>query len=422
MNWLSKEQIPSLFEIPSSGRLLLAFSGGSDSLCLMYLLSIVAKDRCEALYINHHIRSDKELELEISLNKRNAELLGIKLSVVDLEKGSVDSYSKLRHCGIEAACRALRYKALEEYAKNNNFDYILTAHHREDQVETVLMRMLSGSPFYTYQGILYREGMIIRPLLYLSKNTINSIISYSGLHFSEDSTNTDIKYRRNAIRHSILPMLSDSERDLISQIASNVAAYRKRHDSIDINVFNHYVLIKRDDLLSALKENFESAVFSASSAMDNPDRLSRKFLDEILSMVQKGRGKASTSYLDFIVDKNYLRIYRRYEDFLIDYEEGVNDVGPFLISHDSVSSKDLSIDTTLFVGKARLRKSKLEDKIVLKEGTKKVRELEKRAHAPFSIVLEDDEGIVAVFLRFLGGNDRLSSRFISHFGKTFIIL
>lgn len=421
MNLLYKEQIPSKLEIPQRGKLLLAFSGGSDSLCLLYLLSILAPERTKALYINHNIRSIEELSTELNLNKANAEKLGIELDVVTIERGLVQIYAEKNKCGIEASCRALRYDALLDYADSHSFDYILTAHHREDQVETVLMRMLQDSPFYTFQGIKRCEGKIYRPLLSVSKEEINSIILSIGLKYSIDSTNYDIKYKRNFIRHKVSCLLSEEEKEMILSISLNLQTYLSKLEQIPFYSNGHYSAIPRDRLLNSNPISRESVIFKASSALNNQFRLSRPFLSQVMNIVEHGHGKAETSNLIFIANKEDLRIFCRVESFLAEYDDNIESVGPFALSHDKKDSKTLLIDTKLLKGKAFFRLSRMSDQIKLKEGTKKVRELEKRAHVPYSVVLVDEEGLVAVFLSFFDANDRLSKRFISSFGKAFVI-
>ena len=422
MNLLSKEQIPSKLRVPEKGRLLIAFSGGSDSLALMYILSSLAPERCEALYVNHRIRTSLELEKELKLNEKNANSLGIKLNVVSLESGEVEEYARLNKCGIEASCRALRYKELNEYATQNNFDYILTAHHLLDQAETVLMRILEHSPFYTYQGILFQDGAIIRPMLEVSKDEIERIIKLSGLEYSTDSTNSDTRYKRNFIRHRIIPLLSKDSLYTLSNIALNLQEYIKKRDNIDIHLSRHYVDISRNSFLSSDIISRENAIYRASNHLENKERLSRAFLEHVYSIVKKGQGKASTKYLDFIAMKEKLRVFSHVADFSSPFSFSQRSINNFDIRYENIDSKVLNIDTSLLKGNVVLRKSRSGDEIILHEGTKRVRELETRAHVPYSLVLEDENGIIAVFLRFLGANDRLSRKFISHYGTPIIIL
>ena len=105
------------------------------------------RKRSAAVYVDHSLRPREELDEEISLNIRNARALSIPLYIIRLGEGSVSLLAKEKDIGIEAAARTLRYEALERFRSENGYDFILTAHHLDDQSETLLMRMLSSSPF-----------------------------------------------------------------------------------------------------------------------------------------------------------------------------------------------------------------------------------------------------------------------------------
>ena len=232
--------IPEGFSLPE-GRLLLAFSGGEDSLFLMSLLSLIAPRRSAALYVNHGIRSGAELEREEAINAHNASLLGIPLVIKRIPEGDIKRLAKEGNIGIEAAARELRYGILRSYARDNGFDRILTAHHMDDQAETVLMRLLSGSPIYRLEGIKRENGRICRPFLSVEKELINSYIKEEGLEYSSDSTNTDTSYKRNFIRLNILPHLKKIDNDVHS-VSCNINPVVK----IGIKICSH--ISRRRDL------------------------------------------------------------------------------------------------------------------------------------------------------------------------------
>ena len=412
---LSKEQIPSRLELPE-GRLLVAFSGGSDSLCLLYILSIIAKDRTAAVYINHKIRGSEELSAEIILNRDNAEKLGIPFYVIELDDYAIEKLDSEKNIGTEGAARELRYKALETFRKENLFDYILTAHHREDQVETLLMRILQNSPFYTYRGILKEDGHVFRPMLDVSKKEIMDILRLSGLKWSEDSTNEDLSYLRNSIRHCIVPLLSSSEKDLIVKIASNVVAFRK-DECIECDLNPYFSRVNRKELLSLPLYDREKCIYSILSAMGIKGRIRRNFVDEVFSRVEKGSGRFSRDGIDFFFMKDELRIYRQIADFVCIYDSSLKKAGPFAILRDMHDDKDLKIDFSSLSYPVILRTSREGDRISLKNGEKCLSDLERELHVPYSIVLEDRDGIVASLSRFLGGKDRLAKRMLDRDGE-----
>ena len=250
-----RERILSLLSLPSEGNLLVAFSGGSDSLAL---LSLLPRERTKALYVNHHIRTDEELEKEMDLNRRNCERLGIPLKIVELDREAVESLSVSEGIGTEGAARVLRYEALLK----EDVDWILTAHHQDDEVETFLMRVLDGSPFWKYEGVRKVDGRIWRPMLNVPKSLIEGYLEEEKLEYSYDSTNSDTTYRRNFIRHNLLPLITESERNHISRIAENLSEIRARRSEISFQSVNgRYFHFSRSEYLSTNDAESEELLY-----------------------------------------------------------------------------------------------------------------------------------------------------------------
>jgi len=408
-----KASILSKLDIPD-GRLLLAFSGGSDSLALLYILSILAPDRTEAVYINHNIRSREELRAEIELNKRNAEALGIPLTVIAIDEGEVERKAKEDKCGTEAAARALRYEALEGYRAANSFDFILTAHHREDQLESFIMRVLENAPIYSLSGISKSEGFIYRPMLSLKKSEILEILSSTGLSWSEDSTNSDDEYKRNNIRHNIAPCISERERELIASICSNIFAFRNKESrKIDAS-FSYYVSFDRKSFLDAPPWMRDDIIFRANSYFDNKERVSRAFIAEIYEKAKAGNGRILSKNMSIYFSKDSIKLFPSHWDFAFPFSS--LKAGPFSIKRGPIDDKTLIIDLSRVSSNAVLRTSRELDEIELKEGKKKVSELLKEYKIPDCVVLEDESGIIALFGRCYGAKDRLSRRYLNGAG------
>ncbi len=390
-------RLPSI-SIPE-GKLLLAFSGGEDSLCLMHCLSQMAGDRSEALYINHGIRSREELEAEERRNAENAALLGIPLHIIRLDREEMERLSAKN--GTEGAARELRYKALETYRREHGFDWILTAHHREDQAETVIMRILSSAPIWAYSGIQRCEGHIFRPLLEVPKCEISEAVGKIGLIPSTDSTNSDTSYMRNSIRASILPYLSEEAKEHLSSIALKCQMIKREPIPIDKAA---YWSIDRELFGKASLPEKEASLF-----IPFRKRVSRALIAEIL---EKRSGSLEASGLHFYITSDEIRIYEDIPDFAIPFCE--RDILSFSIRFRAEDDQSLRISRNLIREPALFRKSREGDRIRLREGEKKVKAMEKDWRIPYSIVLEDREGIAAVFARVFGGRDRLAARFLGN--------
>ena len=409
MNGLLKASIPENVIIPP-GKLLLAFSGGSDSLFLMAVLSVLAPERTEAVYVDHSLRSREELEREIELNRKNAASLGIPLRVVHIPEGFIKSQAKNQ--GIESAARSERYRILSEIAESEGFDYILTAHHREDQVETVLMRILSSAPFCSYRGILQNDGIIFRPILSVSKKEILSFLLSSGLEWAEDSTNSDTSYLRNHIRHRVLPFISEEARCLISSIAGNVAEFRKRIPNIPYTG-NFFLSVERKAFLEAFPFQRDELVYSIFKYSGCNDRVSRKIVADIFSKAQEGKGQMLFSGMSLYFSRDNLRFYPLLDDFAVEYSRKDIKIGRILLKHIVPDPLTICIDEKRLCFPVVLRTAREGDRIELREGERRISDLEKNMRIPYSIVLEDRNGIAVYFARFAGGRDRLAKRFLT---------
>ena len=392
------------------GRLLAAFSGGEDSLYMLMLLAREAGERTEAAYVDHGIRSRAELGREIALNRENAARLGIRLHIITLAPGAVAALAREKGIGVEAAARTLRYGALEKLRKEIGADWILTAHHREDQAETVIMRLMASAPIWALGGIRRQEGHIFRPLLSVPKAEISAAVRASGLRFSVDSTNADDSYLRNGIRKRIMPRLPE---EAISRLAGLAARCQElaRHGDIPMER-GFFVTIARKAFAEASMPAREDAIFRAFAGMGYAGRLSRRLVASICS---KESGSLEAGGISVYFARDGIRIYPELPSFVIPFSDGAA-AGPLRFTSEHACSRTLRIDMDLVAGPLIARKSREGDRISLKGGSRNVKALEKDWRIPYSVVLEDRIGLVAVLARAFGGNDRLSERFLGHDG------
>ena len=411
----SKRQTPFTLNLPPQDRYVVAFSGGIDSLALIAFMSEEERKRSVAVYVDHSIRGREELDKEISLNRKNTRKLGIPFYIIKLGDGAVERYALEKDCGTEAAARSLRYSALERFREENGFDWILTAHHQDDQTETLVMRMMSSSPFWSYGGIREIEGHIRRPLLTLEKKEIKKKVRESGLKWSEDSTNSDENYKRNWIRKNILPSINLKEKRLISSIASNVASFPSI--GVAVTIYGDYrATILSNSLLSSYPWNREKAIFNALSSLGNKERVKRGLVNEIIKGAERKSGRTEFGNIVIRYLKDRIEFFAVPSSFITPYR-GSDTVFPLKIRVTNTSSDPLALripesalDTAIF------RKANGSDEIELKDGIRKVSSLLKEYHLPYAIVLENSGIVEAVFLSFLGGRDRLSNKLLNKEG------
>jgi len=184
--------------------LCVAYSGGIDSSVLLQLLVELRAERpfdLQAIHVNHGIHADADEWEKLCL--RNCKQLGVPLVI---ERVSVQNRGE----GIEAAARAARYQALEKHITSASY-VLLTAHHQEDQAETLLLHLVRGSGVSGLAAMpatrAFGKGRLVRPLLQFSRAELVDYAKYQGLKWVEDGSNADPEIRRSFLRQEIFPKL-----------------------------------------------------------------------------------------------------------------------------------------------------------------------------------------------------------------------
>ncbi len=209
----------------SRGPWLLAFSGGPDSLALALALAAADVPELILIHVDHGLDAGSG-----SRAARAVELARALRRPVEVVPRRVEA-ERRRGENLEAAARRVRYDALERARHRYGADRILTGHHRDDQVETVLLRMLSGSGLFGLGGIRARSGALWRPALELRRAALAEIVTASGLVANLDPSNLDLARARNRIRLALLPFLRRQDPDIeerLAALAGRAAAARER--------------------------------------------------------------------------------------------------------------------------------------------------------------------------------------------------
>lgn len=185
-------------------RTLIACSGGADSSALVLALAHWPQSIVVA-HIVHDMRPATDSARCLAASRHLAESLGLPFAFAEIS-------AKAAGVNYEAAARTHRYAALERLAAQHGCQHIATAHHADDQLETVLLRLLRGAGPRGFAAIRARRKLpsglaIIRPLLALSRDQARALCTESNWRWSEDATNTDLSHRRAALRASVVPQL-----------------------------------------------------------------------------------------------------------------------------------------------------------------------------------------------------------------------
>ncbi len=209
-------------------KLLIACSGGLDSVVLASLCKSLNLDFALA-HCNFSLRgkeSDGDEEFVMSLAE--------KYSVpVFTETFDTKKYAKDKKLSTQMAARELRYNWFEEILKDFEYDYLLTAHHADDDLETFLINLSRGSGLRGLTGINTINDKIVRPLLSFNRQTILKRAKETGLYWREDSSNQQTDYLRNNLRLNVIPSYKESVKSLLPNFQKTIANLRASQSLVE---------------------------------------------------------------------------------------------------------------------------------------------------------------------------------------------
>lgn len=262
-----------------------ATSGGVDSACLLHILHLLGYSVVLA-HVNHHKRAESQTE-QLAMERLAGEL-GIPFELLDYYYTGNDNFHNDSHYA--------RYAFFKELCRKYNTDTIATAHHLDDQIETVLIKLMEGSNLYGYGGISIcnTDGKyrIIRPLLCVDKTELYAYAHQHSLVYFEDSSNAENDFLRNRLRHYVIPLLKRECSDLPNKISQysiqvkeafqyirkqSIDYLNQTNNSIDLNSFRPLDIAVQKDILSLLLERLDL-------------RRSNKILADMLAVLESDNG------------------------------------------------------------------------------------------------------------------------------------
>ena len=237
-------------ELISSGdKIIVAVSGGADSVCLFDVLFKLKKELNIDLVVchfNHKLRG-KESERDFEFVRKLAEERG-----AEFVGGEVESGNFIKS---EESARDARYAFFEKILKEGRGGKLAIAHNKNDFIETFFLRLLRGSGMRGLKSIPYRRQNFIRPLLSLSRVEIESYMKKEGQAFINDATNDKIDLTRNYFRLKIMPLFLKINPNLLDTVSGNIASVEDDYDLLD-----RLILEKYKDIL--IEENLNSIILS----------------------------------------------------------------------------------------------------------------------------------------------------------------
>ena len=305
-------------------KIAIALSGGVDSIVLFHLLVTEYKDSYKQLvvfHINHGLREESYEEAEFVekfVKDFDVKFYKEELNMSDLERDS--------HTSEEMLARELRYQAFNKMAKSEGVTKLLTAHHKNDQVENILMRLLTGRSIDHSLAICEEIEMagltIYRPLLNSLKAELEEYAKEKNLHYYVDATNFDTDYTRNNIRHNIVPLLNDINSGSFDNLINFANYYQNINNNLKKAILSNkdnYIFSRDEDKISLVKDKFlelneEEMYFLLKDLITDElgvFDIKQKAIFDVVSSLKKNSGNKSYDL------KNNLKIISQYETLYI---------------------------------------------------------------------------------------------------------
>jgi tRNA(Ile)-lysidine synthase len=230
----------SLFS--GDSKILLAISGGIDSICLADLL-ISSEYNIEFAHCNFNLRG-QESDEDLVFVQQLASKYNVPCHTVSFQTSQYAIEEKL---SVQMAAREQRYDWLEKLRENIAADYIAVAHNYDDNIETFLINIIRGTGIKGMLGIKNKKKRIVRPLMFAIRDNIASYVKKHSLEYREDSSNTSDKYLRNKIRHNLIPLLKEMNPSIARTITKEMnildriySLYNKKiRSDLDDLIINH---------------------------------------------------------------------------------------------------------------------------------------------------------------------------------------
>lgn len=249
------EYLRTLRVLKRGASFLLAVSGGLDSMVMLHLFNRLKPRwdlRLSFAYIHHGLRREADEEVTFLEN------IGREQSIPFFHKRvDVNAVHDMTKSSIQEVARSLRYDALEALRASCNAEWIATGHHADDQAETILLRVLSGSGIDALAGIRSVNGHIVRPLLNATRRELEAFAHSNAIAWMEDASNEEDAYRRNALRHHVLPAIQQwinpSVTATLSESARRFSELSEflRHETMQLR--KRWVEMQRDSATMNLK-------------------------------------------------------------------------------------------------------------------------------------------------------------------------
>lgn len=376
------------FSFQKEDKIIIAVSGGVDSMVLLDIMTKILPAKCIVVaHINHKMRPESDIEYKEIQNITHA------------YKCTFEGYTYHHNKGnFQASARKARYQFFQALAQKYNANYLLTAHHLDDQIETIFMRITRGSSFSGYSGmkrrVKRRNYTIVRPFLHIPKEDLYTYAKTQGISYFEDASNEEDTYTRNRFRKYIIPLLKEENPSFFEKMIQFTEYMEDADNFIEqaSQDFMHQYYMYRTLPIEPFKELDKSVQVKVlekviNKATDDSVEISYKQYQKLIELIYSDQPNQF-----YALGKTFEWI-KEYEVFYIAKIEAhkpvnikitkageyfVSDNHSFLFSHEKLEHNHRKYFELCYNEKVfplYLRNRKNGDRIKLKEGTKKVKDI-----------------------------------------------
>ncbi|KGE15234.1 tRNA lysidine(34) synthetase TilS [Sphingobacterium deserti] len=294
--------------ISEENRILLAVSGGRDSMLMAYLFIEAGLD-CIIAHCNFNLRgaeSDKDEELV----REFAGAHGVSFFSHNFD---TENYAKEKRISIQMAARELRYAWFAKLRLQERADWIAIAQHQNDHIETALLNLTRGTGLRGLRGILPKQGRLIRPLLFLSSAEVTAQVAKLSIPFRDDQSNFSTKYARNKMRLEVIPKLKEVNPDFETVMIDNITNFQESYQLLQsfISPIRENLFRSNGDYIEVYKTALASYIGNGSLLFElfRPFGFTKSVLRDLQDAWngESGRYFQSSGY-EMLLDRTLIRL------------------------------------------------------------------------------------------------------------------
>jgi len=316
-----KKELENLIHLPKNHTYLLAVSGGVDSMVLAYLFNElrIADYEFQIAHINYHLRgedSNLDQKLVSDFCKKN----DIKFHLYEVSEKDQQPENS-----IQLWARELRYRFFKQIQQKENLEFLVTAHHLNDHLETFLINLSKAAGINGLSGIPANENKILRPLLNFTKNEIYEFAKENNIEYREDLSNKKSDYLRNKIRHEIVPKLLETNEHFLANFRKSSSYLNQTKDFVQkqiqeiensLTVFNNdYKILSKDQLAS--QSDFVKFEILKKYGFNQEEEIAKIFKAENGSFFLSKDYKLIVNYNQLIISQKQEEENPRHEEIIL---------------------------------------------------------------------------------------------------------